>query len=131
MNTFKLEIVTPTKILEEDEVSYIRCPGLDGLFGVMAGHTESIFALDIGEIKLTKNNKDQFFATSGGFAEVMGEEVHLLLETVEKSDVIDSDRAKSAVERAEDRLKSEEEIAYLRARTSLSRAVNRLKISSK
>lgn len=131
MNTFKLEIVTPTKILEKEEVSYIRCPGLDGLFGIMAGHTESIFALDIGEIKLTKNNKDQFFATSGGFAEVMGEEVHLLLETVEKSDEIDSARAKSAVERAEERLKSEEGIDDIRARTSLSKAVNRLKILSK
>ncbi len=50
MSTFALEIVTPTKTVDQGEVTYIRCPGADGLFGVMAGHTPGLFALSAGEI---------------------------------------------------------------------------------
>ena len=32
METFSVEIVTPIKILNQDNVSYIRCPGIDGSF---------------------------------------------------------------------------------------------------
>ena len=34
----QLEIVTPTKTLDQGEVDYLRCPSPDGLFGLMAGH---------------------------------------------------------------------------------------------
>ena len=51
MSTFNLEIVTPTQILESVNVSYARCPGVDGLFGIMSGHREAIIALDLCEIK--------------------------------------------------------------------------------
>ena len=33
MNEFPLEIVTPIKLVDEGEVDYVRCPGLDGSFG--------------------------------------------------------------------------------------------------
>ena len=67
MGIFQLEIVTPIKIFDEGQVEYVRCPGLDGSFGVMANHREAIIALGVGEIKVTKNGKDHFLATSGGF----------------------------------------------------------------
>ncbi|SVB56493.1 uncharacterized protein METZ01_LOCUS209347, partial [marine metagenome] len=47
-------------------VEYVRCPGFDGSFGVMANHREAIIALGIGEIKVTKKGKNHFLATSGG-----------------------------------------------------------------
>ena len=57
MSEFRLEIVTPTKLMDEGNVDYIRCPGLDGSFGVMANHQNAIIALGIGEIKVTQNKK--------------------------------------------------------------------------
>ena len=73
MNEFPLEIVTPIKLVDEGEVDYVRCPGLDGSFGVMANHQNAIIALGIGEIKVTQNKKDYYLATSGGFAEITKE----------------------------------------------------------
>lgn len=128
MSTFQLEIVTPTKTLDQGDVSYIRCPGTEGLFGVMAGHTDALFALAVGEIKVTKDGNNSYLATSGGYAEVARERVQLLLETVEEAQVIDTARAQQAYDKAKKRLSSDEG-DEVRTKAALSRAANRLKIS--
>ncbi len=56
MEAFSVEIVTPIKILNQESVKYIRCPGIDGSFGIMKKHREGVFALDIGEIKIETNS---------------------------------------------------------------------------
>jgi|TARA_Y100000294_G_scaffold174174_1_gene191751 F-type H+-transporting ATPase subunit epsilon len=132
MNEFPLEIVTPTKLVDEGMVEYVRCPGLDGSFGVMAHHRSAIIALGIGEIKVTQNKKDHYLATSGGFVEITKEKVQLLVETVERSDEIDSNRAKDSMSRA--KMRKEEKTGALdqsRMDISIARAVNRLKVSQR
>ena len=62
MNTIQLEIVTPTRILDEGQVSYVRCPGVDGSFGVMANHIEGIIVLDVGEVKVRKDNQEKYLS---------------------------------------------------------------------
>ena len=47
MGVFSVEIVTPIKVFNEDTVKYLRCPGIDGSFGVMKKHRNGIIALDI------------------------------------------------------------------------------------
>ncbi|HIC39199.1 MAG TPA: ATP synthase F1 subunit epsilon [Candidatus Marinimicrobia bacterium] len=130
MSSFHLEIVTPTKISDEGQVEYVRCPGLDGSFGVLSNHRESIFALDVGEIKVTQNGKDHYLATSGGFAEVTKEKVELLLETYERSDEIDTVRAEEALKRAQEKQEAKD-IDPARNDVSLLRALNRLKVSKR
>ena len=131
MSTFNLEIVTPTEVLKKENISYLRCPGVDGLFGVLAGHRHAIIALSLGEIKVSKENSDLIYATSGGFAEITGNKVELLVETIEKAESIDKQRAEASLKRAKDRLKSNEGVDSKRAELSLARAMNRLSISQK
>ena len=100
MSIFQLDIITPTSIKSFSNVAYLRMPGLDGLIGVQSKHANSIIALDVGEIKITINGKDQYFATSGGFSDIKKESVQLLLETVESVDNIDKERAENALNRA-------------------------------
>ena len=132
MNSFNLEIVTPIRELDEDQVTYVRCPGLDGSFGVMANHREGIIALTVGEIKVTRDGKDEFLATSGGFSEIMKDKVKLLVESVETAAEIDADRAEKSLERATKR-KSEQdsEMDDVRIEASLMRAINRLRVSKR
>ena len=130
MSPFQLEIVTPTKLLDEGQVEHVRCPGLDGSFGVMASHREAIIALGVGEIKVTQNGKDHFLATSGGFAEITREKVELLLETYERTEEIDTSRAENALQRAEERIKAGG-TDTIRNKESLERAANRLKVSKR
>ena len=132
MKEFSVEIVTPIKVLNQESVEYIRCPGIDGSFGIMKQHREGVFALDIGEIKIKTNSSTEWFSTSGGFIEVASDRVELLLESVEKSNEIDIKRATEALERAKNRKKnSHEKIDDVRLEASLSRAINRLRVSKK
>ena len=66
MNSYNVEIVTPIRKAKFESVGYLRCPGLDGSFGVMKKHRAGVFALSVGEIKITQNGKDEYFATGGG-----------------------------------------------------------------
>ena len=132
MNTIQLEIVTPTRILDEGQVSYVRCPGVDGSFGVMANHIEGIIVLDVGEVKVRKDSQDEYLSISGGYAEIMKDRLELLVESVEKSSEIDSERAEMSMERARTR-KSEQdpELNEARIEASLARALNRLQVSKR
>ena len=132
MSTFSVEIVTPIKVLNQENVSYIRCPGLDGSFGVMIKHRECVIALDVGEIKIKTDGNTEWYATSGGFAEIGSTKVELLLESIEKSNEIDVKRAAEALERAKDRKNNpQEKIDNIRLEASLTRAMNRLRVSKK
>ena len=132
MTFFNVDIVTPIRELKLEDVGYLRCPGLDGSFGVMKNHREGIFALSVGEIKVSKNGKSEYYATGGGFAEIFNDSVKLLLESLEKSNEIDSDRANASLKRAEQR-KTEQntDINDARVEASLVRALNRLRVSKR
>lgn len=132
-NSLSVEIVTPTGINEKHQVGYVRAPGLDGLFGVMPGHVASIIALDIGEVSIKQSGEREFWATSGGYAEIHPDRVVLIVESAERSSNIDVERAKSAAERAKNRLekKKQEQIDEARARAALNRAMNRLSVAKR
>ena len=132
MIAYNVEIVTPIRELKLEDVSYLRCPGLDGSFGVMNNHREGIFALSVGEIKVSQNGKNEYYATGGGFAEILNYSVKLLVESLEKSNEIDSDRANNSLKRAQQR-KTEQnsEINDARVEASLVRALNRLRVSKR
>ena len=132
MATYNLEIVTPIREVKLEEVSYLRCPGLDGSFGVMSNHREGIFALSVGEIKVSQNGKIEYYATGGGFAEIINDSVKLLVESLEKSNEIDANRANDSLKRAQQR-KTDPTSAIndIRVEASLIRALNRLRVSKR
>ena len=125
--TFQLDIVTPTNVITEGQIEYLRAPSTEGLFGIMKGHSIATILMDIGEIKVTKGGKEYYYATNGGFADVRPESVMLLVETAEKITDIDQDRAAKALKRAEDRLKDTTSNIN-RAKAAINRSRNRLKI---
>ena len=128
--TFQLDIITPAKVISVGQVEYLRAPGTEGLFGVQAAHAPATITMGVGEIKVTQNGKDLFYATNGGFADINTEGVLLLVETVEDATTIDTDRASESSDRAKSFLKdASNDIA--RAQAALNRAKNRLKVAEK
>jgi len=128
---FKLEIVTPFRVVFSGEVNALVAPGIEGYFGVLPGHTPFLTALRVGEIKVTINNTERYFATSGGFAEVLTDTVTVLAETAEAATEIDVKRAMEAKARAERRLQEKVGWDLDRARAALMRALNRLSVAQK
>ena len=132
MDSFVVEIVTPIRVVNQENVKYLRCPGIDGSFGVMKNHRNGVIALDVGEIKVETKDDVEWYATSGGFVEITDDKVELLLESIEKSNEIDVKRASEALERAKQRrTDNKEDIDSVRLEASLSRAINRLNVSNK
>ena len=130
MNTFHLDIITPTSTHTFENISYLRIPGLDGLVGIEANHANAIIALNVGEIKININSKTLYFSTSGGFTDIQSKGVQLLLETFEESKNINQKRAEESYKKAKERLgdKSQD---FERAKKSLRRAQNRLAVFNK
>ena len=132
MSSFNLDIVTPIRELKLGQVTYLRCPGMDGAFGIMNNHREGILALTVGEIKISQDGKDEYFATGGGFAEIIGNSVKLLVESIELSNDINTDRAQKSLERAKKRkLDRDSDFNVDRVEVSLMRAMNRLRVSKR
>lgn len=130
--TFQLEIVTPTAVIDCGAVKYLRAPSEDGLFGVMAHHARAIVSLKVGEIKFVQNGKTHYYATNGGYADIHGNNVQLLVETAEPADAINRDRASQAAERAKERVHDRTpDVDHARAEAALQRAVNRLSVAGR
>lgn len=128
-----LEIVTPEKIAFSGKVEEVTVPGTEGEFGVLRGHAALLSAVDIGELNFTKDGKKTYFAVNTGYAEVTGSKVTILVESAERADLIDRERAKRAKENAEARLAkmTKEDAEFEIVRAALYRALNRLKVSEK
>ena len=132
MNLYTVEIITPIRGIKFKDVDYLRCPGLDGSFGVMSNHRDGIFALSVGEIKVTQNGRDEYYATGEGFAEIVNDSVKLLVESLEKSNEIDEGRASESLKRAQQRKTDQDsEMNVARIEASLVRALNRLSVSKR
>ena len=133
VKTFKLEIVTPRKVVFSGEVVSFSAPGTVGGFQVLHNHAPLLSEIGVGEVRLTDaEGNERRYATSGGFVDVKKNHAVMLAETAERSDEIDVERAKLARERAQKRLVDRQtETDLERARLSLLRSINRLKIAGR
>lgn len=129
----KLEMVTPYKRVLTEEVDEITASGFVGELGILPGHTPLLTTLKVGELSYKKDNKQFFVAVNWGYLEVEEDTVTVLVDTAEKSDDIDLARAKAALGRAEDALKTmpHEDKKYTIMEAALQRALIRIQVASR
>ena len=130
--TFHLEIITPEKVLLQEDVDSVEVPGAYGEFQILTGHTPFLTGLKIGPVTITKGMKKAFVSISGGYCEIIPDRTTILAHTAETVDKIDTARAEEAQKRAEKRLADSGEdtsINELRAKNALLRSLNRLEVA--
>jgi F-type H+-transporting ATPase subunit epsilon len=131
---FKLTVVTPEKVVLDQDVRSIVAPGSEGYLGILTDHAPIITGLIAGKLTVTEpSQKTVDYAISGGFLEVSNNVATILADAIEMPDVIDVERAKKAEQRARERLmhRSDPNIDVARAEAALARAQNRLKMANK
>ena len=128
-----LEIVTPERMVFSGVVEEVTIPGTEGEFGVLRGHASLLSSVDIGELGFVRDQKKTRYAVNTGYAEVTASKVTVLVETAERADEIDVERARRARERAEGKMAklSKEDADFEKAKLALLRAVTRLNVSGK
>jgi F-type H+-transporting ATPase subunit epsilon len=129
--TLKIKIITPQKILLEEEVDAVYSVSTDGEFGILPGHISYMAPLDIGVTEYIKGSQKEFISTIGGIIQVKDDVVTILSDAAELGEQIDITRANAAKERAETRLRTgATDVDADRAQTALARAVARIHAAS-
>ncbi len=128
-----LEIVTPERVSFAGAVEEVTIPGTEGEFGVLRGHAALLSSVDVGELSFTRDQKKIRYAVNTGYAEVTTSKVTVLVETAERSDTIDLERARRAKDRAEGKMAKmpKEDADFERTRLALTRAITRLNVAGK
>ena len=128
-----LEIVTPERVTFKGVVEEVTIPGTEGEFGVLKGHAPMLASVDFGELSFIQDHTKTRYAVHSGYAEVSSSKVTVLVESAERADLIDLERARRARERAEEKLAklSREDVEFEKIRLALLRAITRLNVATK
>jgi F-type H+-transporting ATPase subunit epsilon len=128
--SLRLDIVTPEKRLVAEMVDEVILPGTEGYLGVLPGHTPLLTGLGIGEVIYRRGKVRHYVAIAWGFAEVLPDRVSVLAEIAERAEEIDRERARSARDRALQRLRGRDaDTDFKRAQLALQKSIIRLQVA--
>ena len=103
-NTFQLEIATPERLLIRETVTEAQIPAASGMIGVLPDHAPLLGELGTGELSYSGSQGRHTMFVSGGWVEVLNNEVRVITERAEYANEIDVARAEIALKRAQERL---------------------------
>lgn len=135
MSKINFKIITPEKVVYQDEVDRISVPTQDGVISIRPDHMLLVSVIEVGKLVVTKEKRDIDMAITRGFIEVRpNSEVVIMADTAERIEEMD----KEAIEKARDRAKkaledaqSEDEVGFARLEQVFAREIGRLNILNK
>lgn len=130
MDGFYLKIITSNRVFHEGSCYCLIIPALDGEQAIMPHHEAMIIAIQAGEMRMQteKGGEWQYAAIGQGFCQVAHNRVTLLADGIERPEEVDANRAREAMERAQELLRQKHSIQeYHMAKAALARALVRLK----
>jgi F-type H+-transporting ATPase subunit epsilon len=129
----RLKVVTPGRLVLDEEVDEVTAPGVKGEFGVLPNHISFLTLLEPGEMSYKQGTTRRFLAISGGYAEVLDNVMTVLAPAAEFAVEIDVNRARVAREKAERRLSEVhfEDKNFPAAEQALRKSLVRLQVAGK
>jgi F-type H+-transporting ATPase subunit epsilon len=119
MATFHFDLVSPEKLAFSGEVDQVDVPGIEGDFGVLAGHAPVVAVIRPGILTVTSGGTQQKIIVLGGLAEVSDKGLTVLADVA--TSVQELDRAQFA-----DTISGMEEKLAEHEGSELDRAIERL-----
>jgi len=136
MAKLHLQLVTPQRVVLNEELDSLSCPTIQGQITVLPGHIPLVATLDSGELIARPGNggAEHSIHVAGGFVEVKKDgQVIILADAAEHAEEIDEQEAEAAQTRARELLTkasvSDEE--YAMAAAMLQRSTTRLQVARK
>ena len=94
MNTFHLRILAAERTFYDGPCQSLTVPTIDGLYGLMALHENVVIAVIPGMLTLhTPDGAEQIAAVSEGMLKMENNEALVLVDTIERPEEIDLNRA--------------------------------------
>ena len=132
MATFRLEIVTPEKMIFSGEVSSLLAWGVEGQLGILPHHAPLMTMLQPGDLVIKKDGEEDALTLSGGFLEVRPDKVVVLADACERAEEIDVARAEEAKKRAQEAMKTARTtVDAAAAEAALRRSLVRIKAAER
>ena len=132
MNSFILNITASSGEFYQGSCESMVLPVKDGVYGVQAGHSPVLVAIHMGMLKFTVDGETREILVGDGIAEVTPTFVLLLVDSAERPEDIDKNRAEAARIRAEERLQHKQSMhEYYQTKIALDRATQRLQTAAK
>jgi F-type H+-transporting ATPase subunit epsilon len=82
-SSIQLKVISPRKLLVDEEVQEVSLPSLEGYVGILPGHRPLILALGEGDITYRLAGREERLTVRGGFAEVLPEKVLVFTKSIE------------------------------------------------
>ena len=108
MATFHFDLVSPEKLAFSGEVDQVDIPGVEGDFGVLAGHAPVVAAIRPGILTITTGGKHEKIIVLGGLAEVSEKGLTVLADVATSLAELDRAQFAETVSEMEEGLKAHE-----------------------
>ena len=132
MNSFILNITASSGEFYQGSCESMVLPVKDGVYGVQAGHSPVLVALHMGMLHFVVDGESRDILVGDGIAEVTPAYVMVLVDSAERPEDIDKNRAEAARIRAEERLQHQQSMhEYYQSKIALDRAMQRLQAAAK
>ena len=119
MATFHFDLVSPEKLAFSGEVDQVDIPGVEGDFGVLAGHAPVVAAIRPGILTVTIGGSHEKIIVLGGLAEVSDNGLTVLADVATSIKDLDREAFASQISEMEAKLAEKEG-------SELDRAIERL-----
>ena len=130
MSSFSLSVLAADDPFYVGECISLIVPTPQGRYGVLAHHSNAIAAIAPGLLEFTlPDGERRTAAVSEGMIKIENNEVLILVDSAERPEEIDLNRARRDADEAREALLQKRSIMeYRSAQANLARAMNRLKI---
>lgn len=107
MPSFQLNLVSPEKLLFAGLIDQVDLPGLEGDFGVLAGHAQIVAVLRPGIVTAIAGSAHEKFVVLGGVAEFSHEVLTILADTAETVEEFDLGGLRAKIDEMQEALAKE------------------------
>lgn len=97
----QLQLVSPERVIVDEQVDEVQVPGLSGYMGILPGHAPLLSQLMPGGVLTYKSGAGQkVVAVFGGFVEVQGDRVRILADAAQRREEINVEQARAELSKA-------------------------------
>lgn len=129
----KLLIITPERLVFEEDIDQVTLPTKEGEITVLPHHIPLVGIVQPGEIFIKKGDQEIPLAVSGGMIQVRPDEIIILADSAERVEEIVEERAEQARQRALTLLeeKRHDMTEYAQLAAKIEKETARLKVARK
>jgi F-type H+-transporting ATPase subunit epsilon len=97
-----LQLVSPERMLVEEQVDEVQVPGKNGYMGILPGHAFLLSELMPGGVLTYRaGTGEKVFAVYGGFVEVQPDRVRILADAAQRKEEINADAARAELSKVD------------------------------